>query len=237
MSTTTQSALDVDEIAANKESADLDFSEAVDSRFLSIAEDAGFVTDEKLDKKLLAKKAYEVLKDKHVLSIDPDKDDRRDPSKSTHKEELAEELFPGTPSGSDADTNLVAAKVRERCLSAIWNITQTSDRGQVQKLLRADNLILIRGTVFRGSVTINDGIFVSTHQEVVMREFLAPRLEKLRKLTEAIEGDYAMATDRVPALEGPMKAAIEAALVEATAKLPVATLESGQSDGRKALGK
>jgi len=237
VSTTTQSAQDVDQIAANKQDADEAFAEAVESQFLEIATEAGFVTEEKLDKKLLAKGVYDVLKTKHVVNIDPDKDDRRDPDKTSSKEELAEELFPEAPSGSDADTNLVAAKVRERCLGAVWNVTQTSERGQVQKLLRADNLILIRGTVFRGSVTLNDGIYVSTHEEIVLREFLAPRLEKLRKLTQAIEGDYEMATDRAPELAGPMKTAIEAALVEATAKLPVATLSSGDSNGRKALGK
>jgi len=237
MGTVIPSALTADEIAANKQSADIEFAQAVESRFLEVATDADVVTDDKLDKKILAQRVYEVLKTKHVVDIEPDKDDRRDPARSSSKEELAEAIFTTGPTGSEADTNLVEARVRDKCLAAVWNVTQTGGRGQVQKLLRADNLILIRGTVFRDSLTVNDGIYVSTHQEVVLREFLAPRLEKLRKLTEAIEGDYTLATARVPDLKGPMQAAIEAALVEATAKLPVATLGSPESNGQKALGK
>ena len=231
-------SVSTDEIAAQKQTADEQFSRAVEAQFLDIAGEADVLTDEgTLDKKRLATKVYEVLKKKHVVDIEPGKDDRRDPNKSSSKEELAAAIFSAMPSGSAADTNLVEAKVRDRCLGAVWNVTQTGERGQVQKLLRADNLILIRGPVFRDSLTVSDGIYVSTHEEVVIREFLAPRLEKLRKLTEAIEGDYEMATERVPQLAGPMRAAIEDAVVSASARLPVATLGSGAGNGRRALGK
>ncbi len=241
MSTVIPSALTADEIAANKQSADQEFAEAVEKRFLEIAAAAGVVTDDELDKKLLVQRAYDLLKTKHVVHIDPNKDDRRDPAKSSCKEELAEAIFRTIPTASQADSNFVESKVRDRCLGAVWNVTQTSDRGQVQKLLRADNLILIRGVVFRqsgsASLTVNDGIYVSTHEEVVLREFLQPRLEKLRKLTEALEADYEMATERAPALAAPMRAAIEAAVVEATARLPITTLGLGTSNGQKAIGK
>jgi flagellar biosynthesis regulator FlbT len=239
---TTASAINVDELAAQKQHADKEFAKAVESRFLAIATSARIVTDKKLDKKLLAQRAFEVLKTKHVVNIHHENDDRRNPAKSSSKVELATEIFRVMPSASEADTNLFAEKVRDRCLSAVWNVTQTGDRGQVQKLLRADNLLLIRGSVFRetptgASHTVNDGLYVSTHEEVVLREFLAPRLEKLRKLTDALEDDYEMVTDRVPGLGAPMRAAIEAALVEATAKLPVTTLGSGTANGQKSIGK
>ncbi len=234
---TTIPSVSTDEIAEQKQTADEQFSRAVEDRFLETAEKADVLTDEgALDKKHLAMKVYEVLRKKHVVDIDPGKDDRRDPKKSSSKEELATVIFPTMPSASAADANLVDAKVREKCLSAVWNVTQTGERGQVQKLLRADNLILIRGPVFRNSLTVSDGIYVSTHEEIVIREFLGPRLEKLRKLTEAIEGDYEMATERAPQLAGPMKAAIQDAVVSASARLPVATLGSSESNGRKALG-
>jgi hypothetical protein len=235
---TTNPLVSTDEIAAKKQAADEQFSQAVEARFLEIAAEADVITDDgELDKKRTAKKVYEVLRKKHVVDIEPGKDDRRDPNKSSSKEELGTAIFPTMPSASAADTNLVEAKVRDRCLGAVWNVTQTGERGQVQKLLRADNLILIRGPVFRNSLTVSDGIYVSTHQEIVIREFLAPRLDKLRKLTEAIEGDYEMATERAPELAGPMRTAIEDAVVSASARLPVATLGSGEGNSRKALGK
>ncbi len=52
MSTATPSALTADEIAANKQSADEEFAEAVETRFLEIAADAEVVTDDRIDKKL-----------------------------------------------------------------------------------------------------------------------------------------------------------------------------------------
>lgn len=234
------SAKNADDVAAHKQEADAEFTAAVDTRFFAIAESAGVITEGRVDKVILTRRVYEVLKTKHVVNIDHRRDDRRDPATSSSKSELASEIFPELPSASEADTNLVAGKVRDRCLSAIWNVTQTGDRGPVQKLLRADRLILIRGSVFRetssgASLTVGDGVYVSTQEEVVLREFVAPRLEKLRKLTDALEDDYEMVKDRVPELAGPVRDAIEAALVEATAKLPVATLGSGAS--AKALGK
>src|SRR4051794_13878144 len=107
------SALNADDIATNKQAADEQFTEAAKARFLEIAEDAGVVKGGKLDKKLLAKRVYKVVKTKHVVNIDPADDDRRDPAKSTHKEELAEVIFPMIPSGSAADSNLLHADVRE----------------------------------------------------------------------------------------------------------------------------
>jgi hypothetical protein len=237
MSTPPLSALSADEITANKMYADNEFAEAVDSKFLAIAGEAGVLVEGKLDKKIVAKLVYGLVRTKHVVTIEPENDDRRDPTKSTSKEELAAEIFATMPTGSAADLNGIDAAVRGRCLDAVWDVTQTGERGAVQKLLRADNLILIRGTVFRGTLTVSSGLYVSTHVEVVLREFLAPRLERLRKLTEAIKSDYDLATDRSSELAGPMKDAIEAALVEATAKLPVATLGTGGSNGQKALGK
>jgi len=89
--------------------------------------------------------------------------------------------------------------------------------------------------VYRNGNTIKDGIYVSTHQEIVLREFIGPHLAKIRKLSDALEADYEMAAERSPALAAPMRAAIEAAMVEVTATLPVPTLGSGDSNGRKAL--
>ncbi|MGO9322775.1 MAG: hypothetical protein ACLQBY_18505 [Solirubrobacteraceae bacterium] len=237
MSTATPSALTADEIAANKQSADEEFAEAVETRFLEIAADAEVVTDDRIDKKLVAQRVYEVVKTKHVVDIEPDKDDRRDPAKSSCKEELAADIFPEMPTGSEADMNMVDARIREKCMGAVWDVTQTGERGQVQKLLRGDNLILIRGTVFRDTLTVNSGIYVSTHEEIVLREFLAPRLEKLRKLTDVIEGDYEMAKDRVPGIGPAMRAAIQAAMIEAMAKLPVDMPGLTKPNGQNALDK
>jgi hypothetical protein len=234
----TMRSVSTDEISAQKEAADTQFAAAVETQFLDIAANSDVLTDEdKLDKKRLAQKVYEVLRTKHVVDISPGKDDRRDRKKSSSKEELAAAMFPDIPSASLADTDLVKSKVRDKCLSAVWNVTQTGERGQVQKLLRGDSLILIRGPVFRDSLTVSDGIYVSTHEEVVMREFLAPRLERFRKMAESIEEDFEMAIERAPELAGPMRAAIADAVVSASARLPVPTLGAGESNGREALGK
>jgi hypothetical protein len=237
MSTATAPAQTADEIAANKKAADEAFHEAVAKRFLDIATASEVVADGQLDKGLLAKRCYGELKNRHVVSIATEDDDRRDPAKSSSKEELAETIFVSMPSASAAEKNEVEKAVREKCLAAVWDVTQTAERGQVQRLLRADNLILVRGVVFRGSNTIKSGLYVSTVDEVIVRELLTPQLERLRRLAERIEGDYEMITDRVPELATPMKAAIEAAVEKATVTLPVASLESGEPNGRKALGK
>jgi len=239
MSTTTpSSAYNADEIAANKKAADQQFAEAVQARFLEIAEDAGVVKNDKLVKKLLAKRVYEVLKPKRVVNIDPEDDDRRDPAKCTHKEELAEIIFPMIPSGSAADSNLLEAAVREKCLTAVWDMTATgADRGLVQDMLLADRLLLIRGVVFRGSKTIRDGVFVSTQADVVRRDLIAPRIKRARSQLDSLSAEYQMVIERAPELRELLEEDIEAFMVEATAKLPVATLTPGDSNGRKALGK
>lgn len=238
MSTTATSANSADEIAANKQSADQDFDEAVNNRFMQAASDAGLLDEDgNVDVDRVADQVYDELRSKHVKEIGGDTDDRFDPSTSSTKDELTAAIFVAGPTSSDSEQNDVEKKAYEKCASTVWNLTQPSRRGRVQKRLEADKLLLIRGRVFRNGNPIPNGIYVSTHEEIVLREFLGPRLEKLRKLTDAIEDDYKMATERVKELDGPMRAAIEAAMREATAKLPVPALGSGSSSSdQKALG-
>lgn len=238
MSTDAKPAKSADELAANKQSAIEDFNEAVDRRFMEAVEAADLLDDDGyLDEEELLERVVEELRSKHVVHVDPDNDDRRDSTTSSTKDELTAAIFTGGPNVVDAEKNAVEAAAYAKCQSAVWNLTQTGKRGKVQKLLAADSLVLVRGKVFRDTNLIKDGIYVSTHEEVVMREFWGPRLDKVRKLAAALEDDYEMLKERVPALDGPMREAIEAAFVEATAKLPVATLGAGASNGRKTLGR
>ncbi|HKG03674.1 MAG TPA: hypothetical protein VKB03_10855 [Conexibacter sp.] len=172
---------------------------------------------------------------KRVVSIDPD-DDRLDPAKSSTKDELTAAIFTAGPSVVDAERNAVEKAVYAKCQSVVWNATQTGKRGRVQKVLQADKLVLVRGKAFREPNPIHDGIYVSTHEEIIMREFWGPRLDKVRKLAAALADDYDMVKDRVPGLEDPMRDALEAVFVEATAHLPVPTLGSGAANGQKTLG-
>lgn len=238
MSTTVPSAITADQIAASKESADQDFDEAVQRRFMRAAADAGLVDAEgDLDQELVAEEVYDELKTKRVVVIGSDQDDRDNPATSSTKDELTAAVFTAGPTAAEAEQNDVEKKAYEKCQAAVWNLTQAGRRGNIQKRLEAEKLLLVRGKVFRNGNPIANGVYVSTHEEVVLREFLGPRLEKLRKLTDAIEDDYKMATERAEELAGPMRGAIEAALREATAKLPVAQLGSGESNGQKAIGR
>jgi hypothetical protein len=238
MSTVVPSAIDADILAAKKDAADKEFTDAVKVRFLEIADDAGVVADGKVSPKLLADAVFDVVKTKRVVNIEPDDDDRRDPAKSSHKEELAEIIFPRIPSGSAADRNSLENAIREKCLTAVWDMVSTSvERGPVQQRLRPFNLVLIRGVVFRGSKTVKDGVFVSTHEDIIRRELIGKRVKRARSQLEALADEFQMVVDRVPELRGVLESDIEQFMVEVTAKLPVPTLAPGDSGGRKALGK
>jgi hypothetical protein len=235
MSTAT-SAHSVDQIAVSYTTADREFKEAVEARVLKAAEDAGLLdANDEIDVEILVDRAYQELKTKHVVNIDSDNDDRYDPATSSTKEELANAVFTAGPTAADAELNLVEKKAYDKCLALVWNHTVPTGRGRIQKRFEADKLLLVRGKVYRNGNTIETGVFVTKHPELVLREYLAPRLEKLRKLTEALEGDFELALERDMALEGPMRVAIEAAVAEAAAKLPVPELGSGGANGHKAL--
>lgn len=236
MSTDVASAQSADEIAANKQTADEQFAEAVERRFMRAHYDAGLIDEDgNVDKEKIAQQVYDELRTKRVVQIGAE-DDRYDPATSSTKDELTAAIFVNGPTIADAEQNEVERKAYEKCQAAVWNLTQPGARGHVQQRLEADKLLLVRGKVFRSGNPILTGIYVSTEEEIVLREFLGPRLDKLRKLADALENDYKMATERAPALGGAMHAAIEAAMTETTAKLAVAALGSGEANGRKALG-
>jgi hypothetical protein len=227
-----------DEIVAAKHVADEQYNEAVEIGFQRAIVEAELDDGEgNLDKELVAEKVYEILRTKRVAEIGTEKDDRYDPATSSTKDELTVAIFTAGPTTADAEKNDVVKKVYEKCQAAVWNLTTPSGRGLVQRHLEADKLLLVRGKVFRNGNPITNGIYVSTHEEIVLREFMGPRLEKLRKLTEAIEEDFMMATARSKDLEAPLRAAIEAAMREASAKLPVPALGGGASNGQKTLDK
>jgi len=227
-----------DEIAANYTAADAEFKQAVEDRVYRAADEAGLLdANGDINVDLIAARAYQELKTKHVVNIDSDNDDRYDPATSSTKEELAAAVFAAGPTAADAERNAVEKKAYDRCLALVWNHTVPSQRGRVQKRLEADKLLLVRGNVYRSGNTIEMGVFVTKNPELVLREYLGPRLEKLRKLTEALEGDFDLALKRDKSLEAPMRAAIEDAIVEAAAKLPVSLLGPKSSNSQKVLEK
>jgi hypothetical protein len=231
-------AQNADQIALSYATAETELKEAVEDRVHRAADEAGLLDEDgDIDVDLIVDRAYEELKTKQVVSIETGNDDRFDPVKSSTKEELAAVVFTAGPTAADAERNLVEKKAYDKCQSLVWNHTVPTLRGRVQKRLDADKLLLVRGKVYRNGNTIDTGVFVTTNPELVLREYLAPRLEKLRKVTEDLEGDFGLALERDKALEGPMRAAIEAAVLESTARLPVPGLGSGNGNGRKALEK
>ena len=227
-----------DQIADKYTAADEEFKQAVEDRVHRAAEAADLLDESgDIDVDLIVERAYRELKTKEVVNIDSGNDDRFDPKKSSSKEEMANAVFTAGPFAADAELNAVEKKAYEKCQALVWNHTVPTQRGRIQKRLEADKLLLVRGRVYRNGNTIETGVFVTRNPELVLREYLAPRLEKLRKISEALEGDFELALERDQALEGPMRAAIETAVVEATAKLPVAQLGSGKVPGRTALDK
>jgi len=235
------SALDADEIAAEKQSSIAEFDAAVDKMFTEYANEAELLDENgKIDLPVLDQLIYDEIKTKHVKKIQPpdDDDDRRDPAKSSTKDELTAAIFTAGPTIADAEANGVMEAVYAKCQSTVWNRMQSGKRGAIQKRFEGDKLVLIRGKVFRNGNPIKDGIYVSTHDEVIVRDYWGPRLAKLQKLSDSFQEDYAMMKERVPAsVEASVRTVLEAAFVEATAKLPVRTLESGEPDGRKTLEK
>ena len=244
MSTPTPSVLDInsidtDSLAVNKDSSVEDFDAAVNTMFIEYARRADLLdANEKVDTDVLDARITEKVKRWHVVNIDPDDDDRRDPSSSGTKDELTSAIFIAGPTLADAEKDAVWATLYAKCQSTVWNRTQSGKRGAVQKRLDGEKLVLIHGKVFRHGNPIKDGIYVSTHAEALLRDYWGPRLAKLRKLSDAFEEDYTMTRERVPAeVDEVVRAAIESAFVEATAKLPVQTLELGKANARKALDK
>jgi hypothetical protein len=235
------STLPVDEIAENRKSSIEDFNDAVSRLFIEYADEAGLLDDEeRIDLPVLDERIYEEIKSKHVKQIQPPDggDDRRDPGKSSTKDELTAAIFTAGPSIADADVNDVMGAVYSKCQSTVWNRTQSGKRGAIQKRFEGDKLILIHGKVFRHGNPIKDGIYVSTHEEVLLRDFWGPRLAKLQKLSDSFQEDFAMMKERVPAsIEASVRAALGEAFVEATAKLPVPTLAAPDHANQKALKK
>ncbi|HEU4658488.1 MAG TPA: hypothetical protein VFR97_13225 [Capillimicrobium sp.] len=241
MSTRVLSALDLDEIAANKQTAADEYKKAVSAIFLEFARQADLLDeDDKIDTKVVDGRIYDEMKSKRVSKISPPDDDdhRWYPETSSTKAELTAAVFTAGPTLAEAQANDVMKTVYAKCQSTVWNRTQSGKRGSVQKLLERDNLVLTHGTVWRNDNPVDEGIYVSTHEEIMLREYWGPRLAKLRSLTNSYRDDYEMMKGRVPeAVDATIRAALEAAFVEATAKLPVPTLGSGATNGQKALEK
>lgn len=239
MTTKAPSVLSTDEIATKRQSSIEEFDAAVSQLFIQFADEAGLLgDDDKIDLPVLDQRIYDELKSKHVKKIKPpdDDDDRRDPKKSSTKVELTKAVFTAGPTTADAEEDAVMEAVYAKCQSTVWNRTQSGKRGAIQKLFEDDKLVLVRGKVFRNGNPIKDGIYVSTHEEVIVREYWGPRLAKLQKLSDSFQEDFAVMRERLPAgVEASVLAVVEAAFVEATAKLPVPTLEAGKSNGHKAL--
>lgn len=241
MSTNVVSAINADAIAANKKSSDEEFKKAVAALFKEYADRADLLNPEgRIDLEVLDQRIHDELATKHVAKINPpdDDDDRHYPEKSSTKTELTAAIFTAGPSRAESEANEVMQTVYGKCQSAVWNRTQSGKRGTVQKLFEAEKLVLIHGTVYRNDNPFEDGIYISTHEEVLLREFWAPRLAKLESLTKSFRDDYDMVKARVPAsIDAKIREAIEDAFVEATAKLPVPTLGTSASNGRKAIEK
>jgi hypothetical protein len=227
---------DSGKISASYDAADQEFKEAVKYRVDRLAEAAGLLDAEaKLDPEVITERAYKELKTKQVVSIERGKDDRFDPKKSSSKEELAAVVFRGHLSAADSDGNAVEARAYDRCIAIVWAYTVPTRRGRVQQRLEADKLLLVRGRVYRNGNKVDSGVFVTKNPELVLREYLDPRLEALRKLSEELEGDFSLALEREKSLEGPMKAAIQAAISQATATLPVKQLATSHDENSKTL--
>jgi hypothetical protein len=235
---TVASAHTADEIAARYTAADAEFKQAVEDRVYKYAADSDLLDENgDIDPERIVERAYEELVTKEVVNIDPGNDDRYNPATSSTKEELAASVFTGGPTAADAERNPVERVAYDKCLSLVWNHTVPTQRGRIQKRLEADKLLLVRGKVYRNGNTIGTGVFVTKNPELVVREYLGPRLEKLRKLTEALEADFDLALERDKSLEGAMSAAIESAVAQAAGRLPVTALGAGGDNGQKALGK
>jgi hypothetical protein len=236
-SVTVSQIADTDLISDKYSAADQEFKQAVEYGVEKAADASGLLTaDGEIDIDEIVERAYQEIKTKQVVNIDSGNDDRFSPKKSSTKEELAKAVFNAGPTAADAEKNAVERKVYERCLTMVWNHTVMTERGRIQKRLDADKLLLIRGRVYRSGNTIETGVFVTKNPEIVLREYLGPRLDSLRKLTSALRGDFDLALGRDKALEGPMQAAIEAAVSQAEASLPVKQLGSGVAGATKTLG-
>lgn len=231
------SASSADQIAANYTAADEEFKQAVEDRVYRAADEAELLDENgDINVDLIEERAYREIRTKHVVNIEDGNDDRYDPATSSTKEELAKAVFTAGPTPADAERNAVEKKAYDKCLSLVWNHTVMSGRGRIQKRLAVEKLLLVRGNVYRNGNTISTGIFVTRHPELVLREYLGPRLDAWRKVTEALEADFDLAVERDKSLEAPLRAAIQASLAEAAAKLPV-SLEAGGANGAKALDK
>ena len=236
-SITASQIANTDLISDNYSAADEEFKKAVEIGVIRAAEASDLLNvDGEIDVEEIVDRAYHEVRSKEVVNIEPGNDDRFNPKKSSTKEELAKAVFTAGPSAADAERNAVERKVYERCLGLVWNHTVMTERGRIQKRLDADKLLLVRGRVYRGGNTIDSGVFVTKNPEIVLREYLGPRLETLRKVTAALKGDFDLALGREKSLEGPMQAAIQAAVSQAAATLPVKQLGSGAAKPPKALG-
>jgi hypothetical protein len=225
----------IDNLAAKHQAVEAEYKTAVTDALLAYAAKADLVDEDgNLDPDVLEDRLYEELRGKHVREID-EPDDRGDPTTSSSKTELTEAMFKAGPTAKDAEKSQFLKDVWAMASTAVWDLTRPGRRGRVQKRLESDRLLLIRGKVYRNGNAISTGVYVSTHSELVTREYQGPRLARLRNLIDAIQDDYEYATEIDKSLAAPMAEAIEQVVSEAIAKLPVNALGKGSGNGNKAL--
>ena len=226
-----------DLIAARHTAADAEFKEAVDDIVYKAAEAAGLVDDDgEISIDTIVDRAYDELKTKIVVSIEPGNDDRYDPATSSTKEELAAAVFTAGPTAAQAERSAREEGVREVPFAGLEPHGYDQARAHPESPGGPEAPGRARQGVPQRQ---HDRDRRVRHEEPRARAARVPRPApgEVRKITEALEADFDLALERDQMLEGPMCAAIEAAVAEAAARLPVAALSAGSANGQKTIGK
>ena len=169
-----------------------------------------------------------------VIGRGPDEpDDRRSAETSCSVMEVTAAVFTAGPTEQQClEGDAVWSSLGKKCRKVIADSGQDGHRGRVQRALKAQGLVLIRGSVYRDGHAV-EGIYASVHPEAMLHEFWAPRLAELDKLGKKWEADWNMNAERLPTdTMNAIKAVIDGEVQKLTARLPIQTLGTGEANGK-----
>jgi hypothetical protein len=184
----------------------------IDAGHTKVVEGAVVRDDEKMKAR-----AFEIVKEKVVS------DPKHKSAKSISRGELFATVFPGGPGITGDEVDLLSTEEREarsKLVRRVWNLTNPSRSGYVQKRL-GDNstLVLCRTKVMRDLDEV-DGCYVTDDPDLIVVDSLRPQIETLVRQANNLARHFEMLGGRHPELEQRMLNELGTGMTKAAAALP-----------------
>jgi hypothetical protein len=228
--------LDTPRLVADHVRSDREFKDAVQRLFDYYAGKAGLLDTwddlvrDTVDERMID---YIVARPVRVIGRGADEpDDRRSAETSCSVTEIVAAVFTEGPTDQECkEGDAVWTAVGKKVRKVVTDSGQDGYRGRVQKALKAQGLILVRGNVYRDGHAV-EGMYATVHPEAMLHEFWGSRANELAKLGNKWEEDMKMNRDRLPAeTMASIEAYLQGEVRKLTARLGM-SLGTGDANGR-----